>query len=156
MPAEGTMRINTTRFGKVEVKDTDLLDFPFGLIGLEICHQWVVLADSNHNGLGWLQSVDRPDVAFAIVSPRRFVSDYRARVSARDLEPLGLPAGTQPQVVVTVSQNISSRGEKRLTLNLKAPVVVCLETKVGRQIVAKDDHPVRHWLEPSNSLRRSA
>lgn len=150
------MLIDTTRFGKVEVKEADLIDFPFGLIGLEMCHQWVVLADSNHNGLGWLQSVDRSDVAFAIVSPRRFVPDYRARVSARDLSPLGLPEGTQPQVVVTVSQNVSARGEKQLTLNLKAPLVVCLETKVGRQVVAKDDHPVRHWLAPSESLRRSA
>lgn len=150
------MRIETTRFGQIEVQDTDVLTFPLGLIGLETCQRWVVLADSTHEGLGWLQSVDRADLAFAVVSPRRFVPSYRARITARDLRTLNMPENNQPQVVVTVSRNTSTAGEDRLTLNLKAPIVVCLESRMGRQIVAKDDHPVRYWLEPTLPLRRSA
>jgi flagellar assembly factor FliW len=150
------MQLQTTRFGAVEVRETDILTFPLGLIGLEAWKSWVVLADAHQKGLGWLQSVERPDLALAVVSPRRFVADYRARVSARDLAPLELPSPQAAHVVVTVSCHDQAPQGSGLSLNLKAPIVVCLETRRGRQVVAKDDHAVRHWVGGSSPMRRSA
>ncbi len=150
------MKFQTTRFGTVEIRESDILDFPFGLIGLESCRRWVVLADSRNQGLGWLQSLDRPEAALAVVSPRRFVPEYRARVSARDLTTLGLSSPKEAQVVVSVSKHTDGPQGPALSLNLKAPIVVCLETRRGRQIVAKDNHSVRHWLGEATPLRRSA
>lgn len=146
------MQINTTRFGPVEIRPTDVLEFPLGLIGLEPWKKWVVLADSRNTGLGWLQSTERAELALAVVSPRRFVPDYKVRLSSRDLEPLEAPQGVSPQVVVAVS----SHGGDALSVNLKAPILVCLETCRGRQVIAKDDHPVQHWLGEVAELRRSA
>lgn len=150
------MQINTTRFGAVDIRAADVLDFPLGLPGLEGCQSWVVLADAENQGLGWLQSVDRAEVALAIVSPRRYVADYRVRVSARDLKVLEAPESSDLQVVVTVSHHDEGPQGGGLSLNLKAPLVVCLETRRGRQIIAKDDHPVRHWMGSRAPLRRSA
>lgn len=155
------MQINTTRFGAVEIQPTDVLDFPLGLIGLEPWTKWVVLADGENPGLGWLQSTERADLALAVVSPRRFVPDYKVRLSARDLVPLEAPQGVTPQVIVAMSshggqQGQGAHGPGALSLNLKAPILVCLETRRGRQVVAKDDHPVQHWLGGPAQLRRSA
>ena len=150
------MQINTTRFGPVEVRTTDVLEFPLGLIGLEPWRQWVVLADAHNTGLGWLQSTERAELALAVVSPRRFVPDYKVRISSRELEPLETPAGVEPQVVVAMSSHGSDAGGSALSLNLKAPILVCLESRRGRQVVAKDDHPVQHWLGGPAELRRSA
>lgn len=150
------MQINTTRFGPIDIRTADIVDFPLGLIGLEACHRWVVLADAENDGLGWLQAVDRAEVALAIVSPRRFLRGYRVRVNARDLAVLEAPADADLQVVVSVSHHDSGPQGGGLSLNLKAPLVVCLETRRGRQVIAKDDHPVRHWLGRREPLRRSA
>ena len=150
------MKINTTRFGSVEIRESDVLEFPQGMIGLEACRKWVVLSDAVNRGLGWLQSIERPEVAFAVVSPRRFVPGYRARVAARELEALGPDSQESPQVVVTLSRHTDGPMGEGLSLNLKAPIVVCLKTRRGRQVVAKDDHPVRHWLKRAEPLRRSA
>lgn len=155
------MQINTTRFGAVEVRPTDVLEFPLGLIGLEPWRKWVVLADGHNTGLGWLQSTERAELALAVVSPRRFAPDYKVRVSARELAPLEAPEGAQPQVVVAVSCHrgpstaMPSSGGA-LSLNLKAPILVCLESGRGRQVVAKDDHPVQYWLGGPAELRRTA
>ena len=89
------MDITTTRFGKVTIDEEDVLTFVDGLIGMEECRHWALLADAQNTALGWLQSLDRPEVALAVVCPRRFVADYRARVSRRDVEPLG-PRPTRP------------------------------------------------------------
>ena len=145
------MEISTTRFGSLSISDDDVLTFVDGLIGMEECRRWALLADAQNATLGWLQSLDRPEVALAVVSPRRFVADYRARVTRRDVEPLGVARAEDAQVLVIVNQVGDS-----LALNLKAPLVINVTTRLGRQIVAKDDHAVQHLLSSSQWLRRTA
>jgi len=144
------MNISTTRFGSISIQDDDVLLFVDGLIGMEECRRWVLLADAQNAALGWMQSVDRPDVALAVVSPRRFVPDYRVRVSRRDLQPLELDEPNQAQVLVIVSETGGT-----LAVNLKAPLVIHLEQRLGRQIVARDDHAVQHHLSPATRLRKT-
>jgi len=145
------MDIATTRFGTVTIEPDDVLTFVDGLIGMEDCQRWALLADAQNGALGWLQSVDRSDVALAVVSPRRFVADYRVRVTRRDVESLGLPSANDAQVLVIVNRLGDS-----LALNLKAPLVVHVAGRAGRQIVAKDDHPVQHVVGGAKRFRRTA
>ena len=145
------MDIATTRFGTVTIDDDDVLVFVDGLIGMEGQCRWALFADARNTALGWLQSLDRPDVALAVVSPRRFVSDYRVRVARRDVQPLGLVSADDAQVLVIVNQVRDG-----LVLNLKAPLVIHVAARLGRQIVAKDDHAVQHPLRSVAPLRRTA
>lgn len=145
------MDVTTTHFGVVSIDEGDVLTFDQGLIGMEECRRWVLLADSQNTALGWLQSLDRPQVALAVVSPRRFVPDYRVRVSRRDINPLGLDSPSDAQVLVIVNEASGS-----LTLNLKAPLVIHLELRLGRQVIAKDDHAIQHLLPGASPLRKSA
>ena len=145
------MNISTTRFGNVNIDEGDVLTFIDGLIGMEQCRRWVLLADAQNSALGWMQSLDRPDVALAVVSPRRFVPDYRVHAARRDVQPLGFDNQDDAQVLVIVSQANDS-----LILNLKAPLVICLEQRLGRQVVARDDHAVQHRLQLAPQLRKTA
>jgi len=146
------MQVFTTRFGPVEVQADDLIHFPEGLPGLEDCRHWVLLAEAERDAIAWLQSVDRADVALAVVSPRRFVPDFQMRVARRELDPLALDEVRAAQVLVVVS-----RTEGRLTLNLKAPIVVNLRRRLARQVIANGDLPVQHELgTPLSTLRKSA
>jgi len=138
------MRINTTRFGDVEVTDGDILHFPAGLLGLEHCRQWVLLADKQNELLAWLQSTSRPEIALAVVNPRRFVTNYQARVYRSELSPLGLEAEDQPQVLVVVGKT-----ERSVTLNLKGPLVINLRRRLGRQVIVNGDEPTQYELTPS-------
>ena len=144
------MNITTTRFGSLTVDEADVLTFVDGLIGMEECRRWVLLADAQNSALGWLQSLDRPEVALAVVSPRRFVADYQVRVARRDIQPLGLADPNDAQILTIISNTGGS-----LALNLKAPLVIHLAERLGRQIVARDDHAVQHRL-PGTALRKSA
>lgn len=144
------MQITTTRFGSLTIDEADVLTFVDGLIGMEDCRRWVLLADAQNSALAWLQSLDRGEVALAVVSPRRFVPDYRVRLARRDLYPLELETSSDVQVLVIVS-----RADDCLALNLKAPLVIHLASRIGRQIVARDDHPLQHRL-PGTVLRKTA
>jgi flagellar assembly factor FliW len=145
------MDITTSRFGVLQVLPSDILMFDNGLIGLRHCRRWVVLADAQNDALGWLQSIDEPDAALGVVSPRRFVADYQLRVSRQELAPLQLASARDAQVVVIVSRHAEG-----LALNLRAPLVINVEGRRGRQVIAKDPLPVRLVLPSGGDMRLTA
>ncbi len=145
------MIIESTRFGTLGIRDEEVLLFEQGLIGMESCRRWVLLADAGNSSLAWMQSIDRPDIALAVVSPRRYVADYQVRVNSRDLLPLALESLKDAQVLVVLNKH-----GQELTLNLKAPLVVNLENRRGRQLIAKNDHELQYTLGATLPLRRSA
>jgi flagellar assembly factor FliW len=130
----------------------DVIHFASGLPGLEDCRDWALLADATNDALGWLQSTTRGDVALAVVSPRRFVPDYQVRIPRSELTPLAVADIRQAQVVLVVGTN-----GKTLTLNLKAPIVINLEARTGRQVVASGELPLQYELNQDRQpLRKSA
>ena len=146
------MQITTTRFGTLAIEAADAIRFPAGLLGLEDCRNWVLLADLKNNAVAWLQGLDRIEVALPVVSPRRFVPGYRMRVSRRDLEAIELGDVKTARVLAIVGNS-----DGALALNLKAPLVINLQRCLGRQVVAKGDLPVRFELGGSYpAFRRSA
>jgi flagellar assembly factor FliW len=145
------MKIETTRFGSVEIEPDDLLQFASGLLGLETSRHWVLLADAENDALGWLQSTSQPEIAFAVVSPRRFVPEYQVRVSRGELTPLDLSEVREAQVLTIVGKN-----ERGVTLNLKAPIVINLGRRLGRQVITNGDQPIQYQLGGESPLRKTA
>jgi flagellar assembly factor FliW len=146
------MLIRTSRFGQVEIEPDDILRFPDGLFGLADYRHWVLLHDSENEALGWLQSTSRPDLAFGVVSPRRFVPDYQLRIGRRELARVAADDAKAVHLLVIVG-----RDEDGVTLNLKAPLVIHLGQRIGRQVVNNADEPVQYRI-PSEPLsyRKSA
>ncbi len=147
------MQIHTTRFGLVEIEIADILLFPHGVIAFEDCRHWVLLGDEGNESLGWLQSITRGEVALAVVSPRRFAPEYQVHVTRGQLHSLELSHFDSAYVLSVVSK---SDGE--LTLNLKAPLIINLDRRLGRQVVTVDEQPVAWQVDrPAAAvLRKSA
>lgn len=146
------MQIQTTRFGVIHMEPDAVLTFPNGILGLANCRHWVLLADTHNEALAWLQSTTRPDIAVAVVSPRRYVPGYQVRVASSELKSLDLKDVQQAEVLVIVSRN-----DFELTLNLKAPLIINLEQRLGRQVISNADQAVQYPLESARpTLRKSA
>ena len=146
------MLISTSRFGTVAVKPEDLFAFPHGLIGLEHCRRWALLSEAENDAVGWLQSETEPDTAVAVISPRRFLPDYQIRVNRGQLAPLELTGVDQAFVL-----NVLAKNSGRLTVNLKAPLIINLNRRLGRQVITSDDQPLQFELTARTlKLRKSA
>ena len=131
----------SSRFGPVDVSADDMFDFPNGLWGWEQCRRWILLADQQSDALAWLQSVERPGIALPVTSPRRFVPGYQIRVARRELASLELDDASAAKILVIVGR--TARG---LSLNLKAPVILNLQRRVGVQVATNGELPVRYEL----------
>ena len=135
------MRIDSSRFGQIEIVEDDILRFPQGIIGMEDLSDWVLFADAENSALGWLQNVHQAEIALAVVSPRRFLRDYEARIARRQLSAIRLDQPQDAQLLV-----IAARDEESVTLNLKAPLVINLTRRLGCQVITRGDDELQHRL----------
>lgn len=145
------MNVQTTRFGPVNIEADDILLFRDGLIGFESCQHWVVLADGDNSSVAWLQSIHNPELGLPVVSPRRFVSDYQVRIESTRLEDLQLKSLKEAHVLSVVS--VDNEGP---SLNLRAPILVNINRRLGCQVITHDDQPLRYPLSINSGLKRSA
>jgi flagellar assembly factor FliW len=146
------MHIDTSRFGPVEILPEDILLFSKGLIGFEHHRHWVLLADEGSESVAWLQSLSDAEVALPMVSPRRFVPSYRVHITVSQLSPLELAALDRAFVLVVLSRN-----EQSLTIDLRAPIVLNLDRRIGRQLVTSTEEPIQMSVSGETAvLRKSA
>ena len=143
------MEIHTTRFGTVEVDSRDVILFPAGVMGLDDCQHWVLLADSENESLGWLQSTTHGDVALAVVSPRRFVPEHEVRIARSELAPLALDSLAKAHVLAIVGKHA-----EKITLNLRAPLIINLRRRLGRQVIDNAELPLRYELPGPQPAQR--
>jgi flagellar assembly factor FliW len=152
LSAVAAMQISTSHFGTIEIEADDILLFPRGVIAFEDCRHWVLIADAENDGLAWLQSIGRPEVALPVVSPRRFSPGYAVRVARGQLLPLEFSQFDEIYVLTVVA---ASDGD--LTINLKAPLLINLNRRLGRQVITSDEQPVAMTLSRApQALRKSA
>ena len=144
------MRIDTQRFGTLELNPDQLFLFPQGVIGMESLRQWALLPDLDNPAVAWLQSASRGDRAIALISPRAFFTDYRVHVTRRDLACLHMQVGAEVYVLTTVAGHVG-----RLTTNLRAPLILNLNRRLGCQVITGDEQSIQMALpiaQPSQQV----
>jgi flagellar assembly factor FliW len=107
-----------------------------GLIGFEDCRHFVLLEDRPDTAFRWMQSVDRPDVAFIVVNPADFFPNYEVELTEDQAGSLDLSDPAQAVMLTTVTMNLD---DKKVTTNLLGPIVINLQSLTARQIVLQDD-----------------
>jgi flagellar assembly factor FliW len=146
------MQFSTSRFGAVDIRPEDILLFSRGVIGFEDHRHWVLLADGSNDAVAWLQSLSDEAVALPLVSPRRFVPGYRVQITRNQLTPLELAVLDHAFVLVVLSYHQGTP-----TINLRAPVVVNLDRRIGRQLLTNTEEPIQQAIcEEPMVLRKSA
>lgn len=130
------MNIQTTRFGLLTITKEDMVTFPEGLLGFENYQKFIVVDDPRDEIFVWLQSCEEGNMAFPILEPDFFTINYQARLGKRDERILELNEGQTPQTftIVTIPSDPTL-----ITANLKAPILINDEKKLGIQCVLQDN-----------------
>jgi flagellar assembly factor FliW len=141
------MKIETTRFGLIEVDDASIIKMPKGPIGFEDYKNYCLIQHRPDTSFRWLQSVDEPNLAFVVVDPSQLFEDYEVELADPDVEALQLERAEDALVltIVTIGEN-----GKEITVNLAAPIVINAKKLIGMQVVLQNDkYPVRQPIVPN-------
>lgn len=139
------MVIETKNFGNIIVEEDKVYTFENGLPGFEHLRKFVIVEndDSNDNSFFcWLQSAEDPDTAFIMMDVYKLFPDYNPLVYDDDLDSLGELADDSLLIynIVVIPENVS-----KMSVNLKAPVVINLATNKGMQMIVKnEEYPVKY------------
>ncbi len=136
------MRIQTTRFGPVEVDPDRLITLPKGMLGFPLHRKFALIATNDANSFYWFQSVTEPALAFVVCDPTMFVPDYQIVLKGDDQELLGV-AGLEELTVLVVCNKV----DDLLTGNLQGPLAINPLTRTGKQLVLSEKRwSTRHPL----------
>lgn len=145
------MKLQTLRFGELDLQETEIIHFEQGLPGFEDSRRFTLVEVEDHAPFAHLQSADNGELAFVVVDPFEFFPDYEFDLPESALEGLKITAPEQImiRVIVSIRDNLESA-----TANLVAPVAFNMEKRLGRQVVlAKTGYMTKHALFMSDALK---
>jgi flagellar assembly factor FliW len=138
------MKICTTRFGEIDIEESEFIKMQGAILGFENLKYFVLLSGGGNTPFWWLQSVQEPAVAFVVINPYVVKSDYSVDLSEDDFEFLDIKNSKDIALLVIVT--IRSDPFK-VTANLRAPILFNAENRTGSQIVLDNpDYPIQYDL----------
>lgn len=138
------MVIKTRIFGEVTIDDSKMIHFPGGIVGFPDLKDFALIHDAeqgNQAGIRWMQSVQEPEFAMPVVDPLVAKEDYNPVVDDELLKVIGDSEDILVLVTITVPSDLT-----KMSVNLKAPIVINVEERKACQVVLEEDYPVKFYI----------
>ena len=150
------MKVNTTRFGEIEIDQERIITFLEGVLGFPDNFDFALLQTNEEGNFFWMQSVDRPELAFVVCDPLLFIPDYQVSAKGQDCEQIELSDMKNAQVFIIVN-----KVDRTLTGNLQGPLVINVLNHRGCQMVLSEKkystrHPLMILENPQKEISRIA
>lgn len=136
--------MNQARLENPTEKENNVITFQSGILGFEEIREYLLYHEDDGNTIWNLQAAHADAPSFIVIDPFTVLPDYRPQLSAADLAAFGEtdPSGLCFLVIAVIRQELSES-----VVNLKAPIVIDVNTKQARQIILEDsDYPIRYRL----------
>jgi flagellar assembly factor FliW len=138
------MKIDTSRFGTLDVDDDVIIRMTKPVLGFEQYRRYVIVETDDFEPFKWFQSVENPELAFVIVNPSLFFSDYTIEVNPKEIEELEVGDVDE---IITYSIVTIPADYTRMTANLQGPILINSRTRLAKQLVlVNSQHGIKHRL----------
>lgn len=138
------MKCMTARFGEINFKEAEVLNFPKGILGFSQLTRYVILGREEIAPFKWIQSVEDPNVAFVIMNPVQFFPNYKLEINEKELEELNYTNSRDliVYVIVNIPQDISLA-----SADLLGPLVINPKRRLAKQAVMPESpYTTKHYL----------
>ena len=140
-------KVNTSRFGEIEVDEKKIVHFEKGIPAFEDETQFVILPYEEESPYYFMQSIKSPDLAFLLTNPFLFFPDYTFEIDDDTLSQLDVK--NQDAVFYYAMITIPNGSIRYMTANLLAPVVLNSENMRAKQVVLENsNYTTKHRLFP--------
>ena len=139
------MKIQTSRFGELEISEEKILDFTSGIPGFSELTKFTVI--EYKDPISWMQSTENPEVAFIISNPFDLFSNYSIKLGDEALKFLDIKDESEALVFVILSVS-----DDVLTANLRAPLVVNTRSRKATQLIVDDEKLL--FKTPVNTINK--
>jgi flagellar assembly factor FliW len=140
------MKIESTRFGAIEVSEDRLFTFPEGFPAFQ-SRRWALVDVPKMPIVWWLQAVEEPGIALLITDPSQIKVNFTAGPKPSELRAIQ-PNGPSDRIACRV---VVRSGELpgEIFINLFAPIYLNLDRRLGMQVpLVGSGHSVKEAWPP--------
>lgn len=128
--------IENIQLGQISVDTDKITTFPEGLLGFENLTRYAIVNLAEYEPFQWLLSIDDSEITFPIISPILVTDDYSPEIIRDD----SLSLGEFEDEDLLLYAIVTIRPEfKKVTANLKGPIIINQKLRLGQQIILEDD-----------------
>lgn len=127
------MKLNTVRFGEIEIDENRIFTFKLPIIGFDMLKKFVILDPNKETLFKWLQSIEDPSLAFPIISVSALDIDYTIDLADSVVDTLEIK-NVESLLVMNIT-SIPQDNPKGTTINLLAPLIFNLDNQSAAQVV---------------------
>ena len=132
------MKFHSTQFGMQEVDPESILTFPNGMPGFEGSTRYKLFHQEENPEqpviVHWLQSIDEPDVAFALVDPAVFGLNYEFTLSDEEEQLLKMEKVEDIAVLlIAYKPQPDADSKANINANINGPIVLNTHARLGLQ-----------------------
>ncbi|MBR1579087.1 MAG: flagellar assembly protein FliW [Selenomonadaceae bacterium] len=144
-------KINTMRFGEIEISEDKIVHFSRGIPAFEDEHEFVIIPYDEESPYYFMQSLKSPELAFLITTPFVFFPDYSIEVDDETMNELNIQ--NSEDVLLYSIITIPNGSIRYMTANLLAPLIVNTENMQAKQLVMeKTRYNTKHRLFPDRGV----
>ena len=130
--------------GEIEYEQDDIITFKKGILGLEELKRYLLIKLDEYEPFYLLQAIDDEDIGFILACPFDFYNEYELDLQQDVIERLEIRKEEEVMVFTTITLNTDLR---KITTNLKAPIIINISEKLGEQIILdKEKYRIKHPL----------
>jgi flagellar assembly factor FliW len=138
------MKLNTKCHGVKEYSEDDIIYFKNGLPGFENLKKFILFSLEENEIFNILHSLEDEGIGLVTVSPFNVMKDYEFKLKDELLESLNIKSAED--VLVLSAVTLHSKVEN-ITVNLKAPIIININGRLGEQIILDNDrYLIKHPL----------
>lgn len=137
------MQVKTTRFGTVEINESELIAFPWGIPGFEELKSYVLLEYKN-GPFQWLQSVEEATVAFVVCPPEVIGLEYKIPESKISLIKLENMADLLVLNIVSFNREKGS-----MRFHVRSPLIFNAASRIGYQWTMEPEELKTRLITPA-------
>ncbi|MBN2208438.1 MAG: flagellar assembly protein FliW [Candidatus Coatesbacteria bacterium] len=116
-------------------RQNDVIRFDEGILGFPDSHRYILVPHETDSPFAWLQSVDEENLAFLVVNPVCVKPDYLVQLPKNAADDLRLTDAAKGVVFAIV---VVPEDPRKMRMNLRAPVIINVHERLGRQVVLED------------------
>lgn len=141
---EDKLVLESFHYGKIVYDKSEIIKFDKGLLGFEDLKNFIVREIEENKSFKLLHSLEDSQIAFVVINPFEFKSNYEIDIEEDILERLNIKNESAVMILNTVTL---SNDPSKITTNLRAPIVVNVLNKMAEQVILKtEDYKIKHSL----------
>ena len=126
------MLINTLRFGPLEIPENKIIRMARPVLGFEKLSKFCLIEREEFWPFLWMQSIEDPAIAFIVVNPTMFISDYRIEINPNEISEI---EPSSPEMIETYVIANVPEDWKQMTVNMQGPILINTANNKAKQLV---------------------